>query len=285
MPELGPQTYATVNAFVERTADLDPEVRSGAVQPRGRGGGGRRQAGRRRSSAPDSSKPTPGRSRWRPAAGLFAYHRTTDADFSVTARTPDGTGSGWATRRRARLGRGGSGGDRPHRRAEGGGQPQSAGDRAGPLHRGARAAGGERSGAAARRRAQRAQRRRRAQPVLEARRRHAHRREGDGRARDAVLGSRRSGAARPAVRQRGPAAVAAWSGSRRASCGTCRTRGSGRRSRARSRPAPPFAGGLALDRRHEEHRGADRRLRARHPRHALLLHPLARRRAPCCRPA
>jgi predicted Zn-dependent protease len=28
--------------------------------------------------------------------GLFAYHRTTDADFSVTARTPDGTGSGWA---------------------------------------------------------------------------------------------------------------------------------------------------------------------------------------------
>jgi predicted Zn-dependent protease len=29
--------------------------------------------------------------------GLFAYHRSTDADFSVTARTPDGTGSGWAT--------------------------------------------------------------------------------------------------------------------------------------------------------------------------------------------
>ena len=27
---------------------------------------------------------------------MFAYHRTTDADFSVTARTPDGTGSGWA---------------------------------------------------------------------------------------------------------------------------------------------------------------------------------------------
>jgi predicted Zn-dependent protease len=28
--------------------------------------------------------------------GLFAYHRTTDADLSVTVRTPDGTGSGWA---------------------------------------------------------------------------------------------------------------------------------------------------------------------------------------------
>ena len=29
--------------------------------------------------------------------GLFAYHRSTDADLSMTARTPDGTGSGWAT--------------------------------------------------------------------------------------------------------------------------------------------------------------------------------------------
>ncbi|MGH9254967.1 MAG: TldD/PmbA family protein [Vicinamibacterales bacterium] len=31
------------------------------------------------------------------SAGLFAYHRATDADFSVTARTSDGTGSGWAS--------------------------------------------------------------------------------------------------------------------------------------------------------------------------------------------
>ena len=29
--------------------------------------------------------------------GLFAYHRTTDANLSITARTPDGTGSGWAS--------------------------------------------------------------------------------------------------------------------------------------------------------------------------------------------
>ena len=29
--------------------------------------------------------------------GLFAYHRTTDAQLSATARTPDGTGSGWAS--------------------------------------------------------------------------------------------------------------------------------------------------------------------------------------------
>jgi predicted Zn-dependent protease len=31
------------------------------------------------------------------SAGLFAYHRTTEVGFSVTARTPDGTGSGWAS--------------------------------------------------------------------------------------------------------------------------------------------------------------------------------------------
>ena len=29
--------------------------------------------------------------------GLFAYHRSTDANLSTTVRTPDGTGSGWAS--------------------------------------------------------------------------------------------------------------------------------------------------------------------------------------------
>src|SRR5262245_19135419 len=31
MPDLGPQTPGTVNAFVQRTADLDPEIRGGAI--------------------------------------------------------------------------------------------------------------------------------------------------------------------------------------------------------------------------------------------------------------
>src|SRR5687768_12823074 len=30
------------------------------------------------------------------SAGLFAYHRSTDANYTLTARTNDGTGSGWA---------------------------------------------------------------------------------------------------------------------------------------------------------------------------------------------
>src|SRR5262245_6299031 len=32
MPELGPQTYPPVRSFVDRTADLDPEVRNAAIK-------------------------------------------------------------------------------------------------------------------------------------------------------------------------------------------------------------------------------------------------------------
>ena len=96
MPELGPQSYGAVNAYSQRTATLDPEVRSGAV-------------GRAIEAAAAAGKPagqifTAGylEANARAVAvatsnGLFAYHRTTDADFSVTARTPDATGSGWAS--------------------------------------------------------------------------------------------------------------------------------------------------------------------------------------------
>jgi predicted Zn-dependent protease len=95
LPELGPQTYQTVNAFVEGTADLDPEARASAVH-------------RTMTAATTAGKPagqifTAGflEANARVIAvatnnGLFAYHRSTDADYSVTARTPDGTGSGWA---------------------------------------------------------------------------------------------------------------------------------------------------------------------------------------------
>ena len=64
------------------------------------------------------------------------------------------------------------------------------------------------------------------------------------------------------------------------------TRASGRRSRASS-PTGPRAGRAAScsPGGTQDDRGADRRLRARHPRDALLLHPLARCRARCCRPA
>jgi predicted Zn-dependent protease len=96
MPELGPQTHATINAFVSRTADLDPERRGGAVAraieaaaAAGKAAGQIFTAGFLQADGATVAVAN--------SNGLFAYHRTTAAGFSVTARTPDGTGSGWAS--------------------------------------------------------------------------------------------------------------------------------------------------------------------------------------------
>ena len=95
MPELGPQTYPVVDAFVEGTAELDAEARAeaigravSAVTAAGKSAGDIFAAGYLEANVRAIAVAT--------SKGLFAYHRTTDADFSVTARTPDGTGSGWA---------------------------------------------------------------------------------------------------------------------------------------------------------------------------------------------
>ena len=102
LPELGPQEYRAVDARMPATADLTPEARALAVQrtiaaARGEAGGasgvspdtlfvaGYLEANTGSAQAVGTSK------------GLFAYHATTEAELSVTARTPDGTGSGWAT--------------------------------------------------------------------------------------------------------------------------------------------------------------------------------------------
>jgi predicted Zn-dependent protease len=96
MPELGPQNYTSVGAFAGRTADLDPEARATAVRRAvdaanvaGRPAGEIFSAGFLDASARVRAVAN--------SAGLFAYHRTTEVGFSVTARTPDGTGSGWAS--------------------------------------------------------------------------------------------------------------------------------------------------------------------------------------------
>jgi predicted Zn-dependent protease len=95
MPELGPQTYPSINAFAQRTVNLDPEARAGAVSraieaaaSAGRSAGQLFTAGYLEANVRASAVAT--------SHGLFAYHRTTDADFSMTVRTADGTGSGWA---------------------------------------------------------------------------------------------------------------------------------------------------------------------------------------------
>ena len=91
MPELGPQKHTTVNAYIEDTANLNPVVRAGAVQRaiQGTGSGQILSAGFLNAHAIAVAVAT--------SNGLFAYHRTTDAELSMTARTPDGTGSGWAS--------------------------------------------------------------------------------------------------------------------------------------------------------------------------------------------
>jgi predicted Zn-dependent protease len=96
MPELGPQTYSAVPAYVDRTAALDPETRAAAIQraagaaaAAGKPAGEIFSAGFLEANARAFAVAT--------SEGLFAYHRTTDASFSMTARTPDGTGSGWAS--------------------------------------------------------------------------------------------------------------------------------------------------------------------------------------------
>jgi predicted Zn-dependent protease len=96
MPPLAPQTYTNVSAFVGRSADLDPEARATAVRraveaanTAGRPAGQIFSAGFLEAEASIVAVAN--------SAGLFAYHRTTDVNFSVTARTPDGTGSGWAS--------------------------------------------------------------------------------------------------------------------------------------------------------------------------------------------
>jgi predicted Zn-dependent protease len=96
MPALGAQNYSEVPGFIDATANLGPEARATAVrqvierarqvgQPAGdvfvagyleANGGARAIANNR---------------------GLFAYHRSTDSGLSTTVRTPDRTGSGWAT--------------------------------------------------------------------------------------------------------------------------------------------------------------------------------------------
>ncbi len=91
MPPLGPQQYETVQAFFESTASigasemaraamtaLEPARAAGDLQVAGfivKGAG---------SNAIGNDK------------GLFAYHRSTSANYTLTVRTADGSGSGWA---------------------------------------------------------------------------------------------------------------------------------------------------------------------------------------------
>lgn len=92
MPPLGPQTYLPVSAFYESTANLTAadraRVAASSIEP----------AKAKDVTAAGYWEDSAGASAIANSAGLFAYHRATGIDFSVTMRTNDGTGSGYAYR-------------------------------------------------------------------------------------------------------------------------------------------------------------------------------------------
>ena len=91
MPPLGPQSYAAVNGFFDSTADITPEERARAaltaLEP-ARKAGDLKAAGFIVVSA--------GANAIGNRNGMFAYNRATTTNYTLTVRTTDGTGSGWA---------------------------------------------------------------------------------------------------------------------------------------------------------------------------------------------
>ncbi len=91
MPPLGPQSFQPSAAWADATASLDGARRADAARlgiEAGRDAGcvaaGFLEHGASASAIGNS-------------AGLFAYERATSANYTVTMRTPDGTGSGFGT--------------------------------------------------------------------------------------------------------------------------------------------------------------------------------------------
>jgi len=92
MPFLGPQTYIETSPWADATAAIGPELRARAAQASIRGA---QPSALTAAGFWEDEAATTGLMN---TAGLFAYSRDTSVDFSVTARTPDGTGSGWVQR-------------------------------------------------------------------------------------------------------------------------------------------------------------------------------------------
>ncbi|MEM9057426.1 MAG: TldD/PmbA family protein [Pseudomonadota bacterium] len=92
MPVLGPQKYAAPSAWYKSTADITPEYRAKAaadsIEP------SRKAKATAAGFLTDSNSFTAIMN----SRGLYGYHTSTNANFTVTVRTDDGTGSGWASR-------------------------------------------------------------------------------------------------------------------------------------------------------------------------------------------
>ena len=91
MPALGPQNIRPVEAWFPSVADMSAEQRAKialtALEP-ARKAGDLKAAGFLINGANCTALGN--------SAGLFAYHRATNSNYTLTVRTTDGTGSGWA---------------------------------------------------------------------------------------------------------------------------------------------------------------------------------------------
>jgi len=92
MPMLGPQQYAESRTFSESTHSIDPEFRAKAaadsINP----------TSEKNLSSAGYLEDFSGFTAMGNSKGMFGYNQTTSVDFSVTVRTEDGTGSGYAIR-------------------------------------------------------------------------------------------------------------------------------------------------------------------------------------------
>jgi predicted Zn-dependent protease len=90
MPPLGPQKYVAGKAFVEATAKAAPQKLAALSEPVLKEANAKKvvAAGFFQAGADSSAYAT--------SNDLFVHNQTTHALFTVTARSTDGTGSGWA---------------------------------------------------------------------------------------------------------------------------------------------------------------------------------------------
>src|SRR3982074_2155632 len=90
LPPLGPQKYALGTAFSPVTQSTSSEMLAGAIQPV------LQQAQAKNLQASGFLEIGTSFSSFATSKGLFVYDQATDVRHTITARTPDGTGSGWA---------------------------------------------------------------------------------------------------------------------------------------------------------------------------------------------
>jgi predicted Zn-dependent protease len=92
MPAIGPQTFSPVKAFFDDAASASPDWRATSVataidlsKQKDVVSAGFVETSAQVQTVADSK-------------GLFGFDRYTAADYNLTARTPDGSGSGWASK-------------------------------------------------------------------------------------------------------------------------------------------------------------------------------------------